>query len=135
MRTIIVWLAAVCGFQSVAPAQTTLNMSEDLVGRGIASANMVPNQPSLDAGPLFNRAVNYAQSHQIGRVIADPGTYYFLSLQVPTAHVAFSNLSNLTIDLQGSDLYFTFPFANGIVISHGTNITVQNFTADYDPLP
>src|SRR5215831_5796092 len=32
---------------------TTLNLSQDLVSLGIASTNMVPNQPSLDAGPLF----------------------------------------------------------------------------------
>ena len=54
-------------------AQTTLNLSQDLVKLGIAATNMVPNQPTLDAGPPFFRAVLYAQNHQIGRVIADPG--------------------------------------------------------------
>ena len=135
MRTIIVWLAVVCGVWPAAFAQTTLNLSEDLVPLGIASTNMVPNQPSLDAGPLFFRAVSYAQNHQIGQVIADRGAYYFRSLQYSGAHVAWDKLSNLTIDLQGSDLYFSFPLVTGISITNSTNLVVQNFTADYDPLP
>lgn len=115
--------------------QTTLNMSQDLLRLGIASTNMVPNQPGQDAGPLFFRAVNYAQSHQIGRVIADRGAYYFKTLQTPTSHVQWLQLSNLTIDLQSSDLYFSFPFVTGLQINNGTNVVLQNFSADYDPLP
>ncbi len=57
MRTIIVWLALVLGIPA-AFAQTALNMSQDLVRLGIASSNMLPNQPTLDAGPLLLRAVN-----------------------------------------------------------------------------
>jgi hypothetical protein len=60
--------------------QTTLNMPQDLIRLGIATANMTPNQQALDAGPLFLKAVQYAQNNQIGRVIADTGSYYFLSL-------------------------------------------------------
>ena len=52
-------------------------MSEDLVRLGIASTNMVPDQPSLDAGPLFFRAVRYAQANNFGRVVADPGALLF----------------------------------------------------------
>jgi hypothetical protein len=44
-------------------------------------------------------------------------------------------LRDLTIDLQGSDLYFSVPFAVGILITRSTNVVLQNFTADYDPLP
>lgn len=116
-------------------AQSTLNMAEDLVRLGIAATNMVPNQPSLDAGPLFFRAVLYAQNRQIGNVIADRGSYYFRGLQYPGAHVAWDKLSNLTIDLQGSDLYFSFPLVNGMIITNSTNLVLENFTADYDPLP
>ena len=93
-----------------------LNISEDLFRLGIASTNMVPNQPSLDAGPLFFQAVLYAQNHNIGVVIADPGSYYFLSLQSPQVHIAWDKLSNLTIDLQGSDLYFTHPLVDGSLL-------------------
>ena len=61
---------------------TTLNLSRDLVSLGIAANNMIPNQPSQDAGPLVRLGVAYAMTHQIGRVIADQGTYYFLSLRI-----------------------------------------------------
>ena len=50
MRTIFVWLAVLCGVRSAALAQTTLNVSEDLVRLGIASTNIVPNQPETDTG-------------------------------------------------------------------------------------
>src|SRR5438876_2090194 len=131
MKTIVLSLVLIC----VAFGQTTLNMSKDLVRLGIASTNMLPDQPSQDAGPLFFQAVSYAKSHQIGRVIADPAAYYFLTLQWSGAHVAWDQLSNLTIDLQGSDLYFSFPLVDGILITNSTNIVLQNFTADYNPLP
>jgi uncharacterized protein (TIGR03437 family) len=118
-----------------AAAQSTLNVSEDLVRLGIASTNMVPNQPSLDAGPLFFQAVQYAQNHNIGAVIADPGSFYFLSLQSPLVHLAWDSLSNLTIDLRGSDLYFTHPLVSGLLVTNSKNVVFENFTADYNPLP
>jgi hypothetical protein len=96
---------------------------------------MVPNQPALDAGPLLFQAVLYAQNHKIDRVIAVPGSYYFLSLQGPQVHVGWDKLSNLTIDLQGSDLYFSHPLVNGMLITNSTNLVLEKFTADYDPLP
>jgi hypothetical protein len=133
MRTILVLLAVVA--QSPAPAQTSLNMSQDLVDLGIASTNMLPNRPDLDTGPLFYRAVLYAKNHQISRVIANTGAYYFQSLQYSGSHVAWDRLSNLTIDLQNSDLYFSFPLVSGITITNSTNLVLQNFTADYNPLP
>ena len=51
----------------------TLNMSRDLVAKGIASANMTPDSPSLDARPLFEAATTYASRNGIQTVIADPG--------------------------------------------------------------
>lgn len=130
-RVLLSWVI----FSAAATAQTILNMSEDLVRLGIATSNVVRNQPDLDAGPLLFRAVVYAQKHQIARVIADPGAYYFLSLQQANAHVSWAQLSNLTIDFQGSDLYFSHPLVNGIYVTRSTNITLQNFTSDYNPLP
>src|SRR6266852_6572973 len=129
MRPIIVWLALVLGIPA-AFAQTALNMSQDLVRLGIASSNMLPNQPTLDAGPLLLRAVNYAGSHQIARVIADPGAYYLLSLQQPNVHVSLNQVNNLTIDLQGSDLYLAYQ-NYGIVLNNCTNVVLQNFTIDH----
>jgi hypothetical protein len=119
----------------------TLNLSQDLVALGIAATNMVPNQPSLDAGPLFRAGVAYAMTHQLGRVIADKGSYYFLSLQNPIAHVQLGGNSetpdvhDLTIDFQGSDLIFTHTLQTGIWLWYDTNVVLENFTADYQPLP
>jgi hypothetical protein len=118
---------------SLLSGQTTLNMSHDLVPLGIASTNLVPNQPSLDAGPLFMQAVAYAKNHGISTVIADLGTYYFLSV-LDNTHVALSQISNMTIDFQGSNLIFTHPLFYGMVFYFGTNLTLQNFTVDYQPL-
>jgi hypothetical protein len=96
---------------------------------------MAPNQPDLDDGPLFFQGVHYAQSHGMGRVVADTGAYYFRTLQFAGSHVAWDNLSDLTIDLQGSDLCFSFPLVNGITITNSTKLVLENFTADYNPLP
>ena len=114
---------------------TTLNLSQDLVRLGIASANMVPNQPTQDAGPLLTTGVSYATSHQIATVIADAGAYYFLSLQYGNFHAVLSEANNITVDLQGSDLYFSHPLKFGLYLSDCTNTVLRNFTLDYQPLP
>lgn len=118
-----------------ARGQTTLNLSEDLVRLGIASSNMVPNQPSLDARPLLEQGVVYANNHSFSTVIADPGSYYFLSLGAPDRHVNLVGVSNLTIDLQGSDLYFANPQEAAIGFRSGNDSVLQNFTIDYLQLP
>ncbi len=130
MRTIIVWVAVLIGIWPSAFAQTALNMSQDLVRLGIASSNMVPNQPALDAGPLFLKAVQYAQRAGVGSVIADSGAYYFLSEQQPFVAVSLNQISNLTIDFQGSDLYFG-PENYGIILNNCSNVILENFTADH----
>jgi hypothetical protein len=116
-------------------AQATLNLSQDLVRLGIAATNMTPNQPALDAGPLLFQGVQYANQQGIPLVIADPGVYYFLSLQNPNWHVELVGISNITIDLRGSDLIFTHPFSEALYIGYNTNAVFQNFTVDYQPLP
>ena len=137
------WLAILVALAAAAPAraQTTLNLSHDLTTLGIGATNMVPNQPALDAGPLLSSGVAYAMAHGIGRVSADPGTYYFLSLQTGNAHVQLGSnpltpsVNNLTIDFQGANLIFTHPLIHGIMLWSVTNVVLENFTADYQPLP
>jgi hypothetical protein len=109
----------------------TLNLSTDLVPLGIASSNMIPNQSSLDSGPLLEQGVAYANTHHYSQVIADQGSYYFLSLSTPYLHVNLNPVNNLTIDLQGSDLYFFDPLALAIGLAGGSNTTLENFTVDY----
>src|SRR6266849_4271385 len=101
----IVFVAVVLSVRALF-AQETLNMSRDLIRLGIAASNMTPDHPDLDAGPLFTHAVAYAQNHQFNRVIADPGSYFFRSVGPGNAQVLLSQITNLSIDLQGSDLYF-----------------------------
>jgi hypothetical protein len=108
---------------------SALNLSHDLVSLGIAATNMVPNQQSLDAGPLFVQGVQYANSHGIGLVVADPGAYYFLSEQQQFISVPINQLSNLTIDFQGADLYFATVNA-GFFFTACSNLIVENFTID-----
>src|SRR5688572_4204030 len=81
-------------------AAGTLNLSRDLVALGIADQNLVPNQPSLDARPLFSAALSYATSHGISVMTVDPGNYYFLT-PIPSATDRYTSLfqvSDLTID-------------------------------------
>jgi uncharacterized protein (TIGR03437 family) len=112
-------------------AQTTLNMSQDLVRLGISPNNLVPNQPSLDVGPLFAKAMNYASANQIAKVIADPGSYYFMT---GTGGCYAPVPSKILLDFQGSDLYFADPQITA-VCPNGVNIALQNFTIDYSQLP
>lgn len=134
-------LARSFGFERVLSQTTTLNLSHDLVSLGIAANNMIPNQPSQDAGPLVRLGVAYAMTHQIGRVIADQGTYYFLSLENPFAHVQLGNtptiqtVHDITIDFQNSTLIFTHTLNYGFLFWKSTNLVLQNFAVDYQPLP
>ena len=52
---------------------SVLNLSTDLVPLGIATRNLVPNQPTLDATPLFEAGVEYAKAHAIPKIIAQSG--------------------------------------------------------------
>ncbi len=79
--------------------------------------------------------MSYATTHQIASVIADPGSYYFLSLVSNLSHVVLANTSNVTIDFQGSELILANEQRIGIALYNCTNIVLQNFTVDYQQLP
>jgi uncharacterized protein (TIGR03437 family) len=117
-----------------AQTPTTLNLSHDLVSNGIASSNMTPNTPTLDSRPLFNAGVAYAQKHNIPTVTADRGSYYFLTQDNAAPYISMS-VSNLTIDLQYSDLYFLNGNQIGLSCNACSGVTLQNFTMDYINLP
>ena len=117
-------------------AQTTsLNLSHDLVSLGIASANMTPGQPTLDSRPLLEAAVTYASTNGIATVIADPGTYYFLTQRNANTHVLLNAASNLRLDFQNSDLLFKSSNVTAIQCTNCTGVTLKNFTIDYQQLP
>src|SRR4051812_30860363 len=83
-----------------------LNMSRDLVSKGIAASNMLPDSPALDSRPLFEAAVAYAVQNGIATVTADPGAYYFVTLRNSSTHALINSATNLTIDWRNSDLLF-----------------------------
>src|SRR5579872_365606 len=109
-----------------------LNMSHDLVTLGITGQNLTPNNSSLDARPLFQAALNYVQSHPVQTLTLDTGAYYLLTATQGNAVLIVPNLSNLTIDLAGSTIYFNGPLLpNGIQLYYCTNVTLTNFQLDY----
>ena len=113
----------------------SLNLSHDLVAKGIAAQNMTPNTPKLDSRPLFQAGVAYASRNNIPLVIADPGSYYFLTLNSQYQHVYLNAINNVTVDLQHSDLYLGQGNITGIDVNNSTNFTLKNFTIDYIQLP
>jgi len=124
------------GLSSIsAQTPTVLNLSHDLTAAGIASQNMVPDSPTLDARPLFEAGINYASKNHIPTVIADRGSYYFLSQNNTYRHAVLNAITNVTVDFQYSDLYF----AHGNIIAFQAlscvNLTLKNFTVDYLQLP
>ena len=130
MRSFLTLLLAALG----APGQS-LNLSHDLVAKGIAAQNMTPNVPALDSRPLFQAGVAYASTNNIPLVIADPGSYYFLSLSSSYQLVYLDAINNVTVDLQHSDLYLGQGNLTGIDVNNSTNFTLKNFTIDYIQLP
>ena len=119
----------------LAQAGATLNLSHDLVSTGIAKSNMQPDTPTLDSRPLIEAAVAYAQKNNIATLTADRGAYYFLTLHNPQTHILLNSVSNLTIDLQNSDLYFQQSGHGAILCQTCSSVILQNFTVDFLQLP
>ena len=95
---------------------------------------MVPNQPALDAGPLFMAGVTYAKTTASPPSSPIPGRITFLST-VDNTHAMVAGIDNMTIDFRGASLIFTHRLYYGLVVYSATNVTVQNLTADFQPLP
>jgi uncharacterized protein (TIGR03437 family) len=119
----------------LAQSGSTLNVSHDLIAKGIAMSNMQPDTPKLDSRPLLESAIAYAQKNSIATVTADRGAYYFLTLHNPQTHVLLNGVSNLTLDFQNSDLYFQQSNRGAILCQSCVSVTMQNFTVDFLQLP
>jgi hypothetical protein len=115
------------------PAQ--INVSTDLVNLGIATQNAVPGNPNLDARPLFQAAIQYAAKNGVPLIVANPGSYWFLTTQESGVYLVLNNISNLTLNLQGSALYFQNSFQIGIYMNQCQSVTLSNFSVDYVNLP
>ncbi len=96
---------------------------------------MTPGHPSIDSRPLLEAAATYAAANGITNLIADPGTYYFLSKHNANAHVLINGASNLQLNFQNSNLLFAFSNIAAIQCTNCTNLTLENFTVDYQQLP
>lgn len=129
----LLFLAASTSARAQTPA--VLNLSRDLVANGIAAQNMVPNSPAVDARPLFQEGIAWAQKNHVPTVTADRGSYYFLVPNSVYQHVFLEGIANMTIDLQYSDLYFAGRNLLGIQLASCSNLTLKNFTVDYLQLP
>ena len=114
---------------------STLNLSRDLVRLGIASQNLTPGDPSLDARPLFQAALLYVEQHHTSVVTVDRGSYYFLTPENEQTYLVFLNQSDLRVDLAGSRIYFAQPFLQGFLVSNCQRVTLTNFEADILTLP
>jgi hypothetical protein len=123
-------LVLVASFTPSVAAQT-LNMSRDLKALGIADQNMVPDNPALDARPLFQKAVEYVQNSAIQTITVDPGAYYFLTSQSPFDYLVIPFLSDVTIDLAGSTIYLKDFYPAGLHVYYPERLTLRNFTIDY----
>jgi len=113
----------------------TLNMSRDLVAKGIATSNMIPDSPALDSRPLLEASAAYALANGISTLTADPGVYYFLSQNNANTHALINGAANLTIDWQHSDLMFHSSNIAAIECLNCSGVTLENFTLDYLQLP
>src|SRR5258708_13006717 len=90
----------------LAQPASTLNLTHDLVAKGVATSNMQPDSPKLDSRPLLEAAVAYAQSINIAPLIPAPAAYHFLSRRNPPPHTLLPAVSRSTIPSQTPHLYF-----------------------------
>jgi hypothetical protein len=111
-------------------AASTLNLSRDLVRLGIAAQNLTPNDPSLDAGPLFQAAIQYIQNNPVQVLTVDPGSYYVLTSQTQGQYLIFESITDLTVDFQGSSVFFQQGLLRGFDVSDCQRFTLENVTID-----
>jgi hypothetical protein len=114
---------------------SSINLSRDLVRLGIAPRNLSPNDKSLDARPLFEAAVKYAQKHASRLLTVDQGAYYFLSPQDARAYLRIAKASDLTIDLADSTIYLANALQQGFALFDCHRVTLTNFSIDFQVLP
>jgi hypothetical protein len=138
---LLIWAFAVCLLAGPTCADNltsddaarkgTINLSHDLVRLGIASSNVRPDSPTIDARPLFQAALEYARSHPIDLITVDRGAYYFLTSQDSQAYLHLAALSGLTIDLADSTVYLAGAFVRGFELVNCVNVTLTRFRTDY----
>lgn len=112
------------------PDEKIIDVSTDLTSLGIAQQNMVPNNKTIDAGPLLEAAVAYAGKHNYTKVSIPLGNYYFLT-QRNNAHVFIANVNNVEINGHGATFNFSSRKVNGVIIRNCNNFGLINTSLDY----
>ncbi len=116
-------------------APPPINLSRDLIRLGIAARNATPNDPKLDARPLFQSAIAYSKLHSVKILTADPGSYYFLTPSAPGQYLVLDQLADLTLDLHAASLYFQDSYNAAITLNACVGVILQNFSVDFLHLP
>jgi hypothetical protein len=65
------------------------------------------------------------------RLTVDRGAYYFLTPQDTQTYLRFRSLSDLTIDLAGSKVFFAGAFLQGFALANCDHVTLTNFDIDF----
>ena len=138
--------------QATIPKPPILNVSTDLdqLPGVYNKANMIPNS-SQDSAPLLNDALNWVSHYNSENttnpyttITANPGTYNFLNptkfggrqvYVVVQPENKNDHLQNVTIDFNGSDLFFSQGQYEAFAINGCDNLVLQNFSIDYTTLP
>lgn len=100
-----------------------------------------PKDIVFDGGDLssFIDSVYAADNLDSGLLRIDPGIYRFSPLDAANMpdsyHAAMANLSDVTIEGNGTTFLFTDPLRGGLRFVNSESLTLQNLTTDYDPLP
>ena len=116
-------------------AVSRINLSHDLVRLGIASRNLLPDDRSVDARPLFEAAVKYAKAHHTRKLTVNHGAYYFLTAQNAMSYLRLAALSDMTLDLADSTIYFADAFRQGLALVNCHRVTLTNFRIDFQVPP
>jgi hypothetical protein len=128
-------LAALLSGVTATAGTQQINLSRDLISLGIASQNLLPDNPNLDARPLVQTALSYAKKNGTRWITVDTGKYYFLTPQTFDRYLEVNAFTDLIIDFAGSDLYFKNREMIGLILSDCQRVTLTNFTVDFLNLP
>lgn len=101
----------------------------------IAAWDSAVKDKQRQAGKEMLALIEKAVREKAPEVKIPKGDYRFAETTgARPTHILLKEISNLTIDFQGSTLWFETQ-ASGIVLTKYENLTLKNVTLDWDPLP
>lgn len=89
--------------------------------------------PGVSTYEAFNRAIDACRQQKAAKLVIPTGKYLFDDVRILSngAHLNLWNLSDLTIDGQGSEFVFHYPI-HGFSLLADNRILIRNLTIDYD---